>query len=640
MALVVAALSAVPAVIVAVAGLVTISGGTVQAVRYIRRQWSGSPLDLAELRKALRRVCVNDLNELTGDTKPIDLPFRVIAHGVSVHGPHGSLTDIAALYEAEPTGRLVILGSSGAGKTALALQLQLELLGRWSSSGATPIPVRVSMSSWPEGANLRECVGTYMRDAYQVDADAAIGALEAGEIALVLDGLDEMDRSGPDAIRATEAIERINSWELRGRVPVIVTCQSRFYRELSERLVDACEIEVEDLSNTLVRDYLEAHPAKGSSWSEVVSEIGLHPDGVLAMRLRVPWWLNTAVAVCAPTRRAETNPASRLAPRELVDLARRGAFERRLMSSFVEVKQERMKGWWQSSEKWLGRLARYLDDSQTAGLKLDGQPLGGPDIIVHRLWPFAGERRVLNIDSGLSVVMSAPGLWWIGQVCFSVGWPGGALFLAGLIPYGAALRRTSRAQAIPPKRIHLRRLVSPAGFLQTLPPTLVLGVGGVLDYWTIGAAAAFALWIALGLTLGVSQALVQQAEVNPVEPDRLLGDELVISLVCAAAVLPLAMLYLADKYGPALGCPLAFAYCLLVGLTVASAPWRRYIALLLASRRRLPWRLRRFLFEAHKVGLLRRAGIAYQFRHHELQRHLAESTDGFSAKQQTFRASP
>jgi hypothetical protein len=39
---------------------------------------------------------------------------------------------------------------------------------------------------------------------------------------------------------------------------------------------------------------------------------------------------------------------------------------------------------------------------------------------------------------------------------------------------------------------------------------------------------------------------------------------------------------------------------------------------------RLPLRLMRFLDDAHRLGLLRAVGPTYQFRHAELQDHLAE----------------
>jgi hypothetical protein len=43
-------------------------------------------------------------------------------------------------------------------------------------------------------------------------------------------------------------------------------------------------------------------------------------------------------------------------------------------------------------------------------------------------------------------------------------------------------------------------------------------------------------------------------------------------------------------------------------------------------RHRLPWRLGRFLHACYQAGILRIAGSAYQFRHRELQDHLATNS--------------
>ncbi|MGW3349340.1 hypothetical protein ACWDA3_39105 [Nonomuraea rubra] len=48
----------------------------------------------------------------------------------------------------------------------------------------------------------------------------------------------------------------------------------------------------------------------------------------------------------------------------------------------------------------------------------------------------------------------------------------------------------------------------------------------------------------------------------------------------------------------------------------------------LAAGRRVPWRLGRFLRDAHRLGLLRQAGGAYQFRHAALQDRLARRHRG------------
>jgi hypothetical protein len=66
----------------------------------------------------------------------------------------------------------------------------------------------------------------------------------------------------------------------------------------------------------------------------------------------------------------------------------------------------------------------------------------------------------------------------------------------------------------------------------------------------------------------------------------------------------------------------AFVLALAFGFTAA---WPRYQAarLWLALRRKLPWRLAAFLAEAHRIGVLRRHGATYQFRHASLQDRLA-----------------
>jgi hypothetical protein len=66
----------------------------------------------------------------------------------------------------------------------------------------------------------------------------------------------------------------------------------------------------------------------------------------------------------------------------------------------------------------------------------------------------------------------------------------------------------------------------------------------------------------------------------------------------------------------------------LMGIT--TSVWGRYIITNTwnAVRGDMPWRLMLFLDDAHRRGLLRRAGAVYQFRHARLQQHLAGSSDG------------
>ena len=53
----------------------------------------------------------------------------------------------------------------------------------------------------------------------------------------------------------------------------------------------------------------------------------------------------------------------------------------------------------------------------------------------------------------------------------------------------------------------------------------------------------------------------------------------------------------------------------------------------LALRHRLPWSVMDFLDDAHRRGVLRRAGQVYQFRHIELQHRLANRGIQASSKE-------
>jgi hypothetical protein len=77
------------------------------------------------------------------------------------------------------------------------------------------------------------------------------------------------------------------------------------------------------------------------------------------------------------------------------------------------------------------------------------------------------------------------------------------------------------------------------------------------------------------------------------------------------------------------GLPFGLASGLVVGLILGltRSVWVEFLVarVALALSGRVPWRLMNFLADAHKQrGVLRQVGAVYQFRHLELQRHLAE----------------
>ncbi|MFF8432350.1 hypothetical protein ACF07Y_45985, partial [Streptomyces sp. NPDC016566] len=78
---------------------------------------------------------------------------------------------------------------------------------------------------------------------------------------------------------------------------------------------------------------------------------------------------------------------------------------------------------------------------------------------------------------------------------------------------------------------------------------------------------------------------------------------------------------------------LSLTFGLASGLTVglmlalARSVWMQFLVArtALAAAGRVPWRFMSFLTDAHeRRGVLRQAGAVYQFRHLDLQRHLAQ----------------
>ncbi|WUH92186.1 hypothetical protein OG900_20110 [Streptomyces sp. NBC_00433] len=75
---------------------------------------------------------------------------------------------------------------------------------------------------------------------------------------------------------------------------------------------------------------------------------------------------------------------------------------------------------------------------------------------------------------------------------------------------------------------------------------------------------------------------------------------------------------------PTFGLNGGLAVGLAAGFYLLTSAGRRYLMFLACCRGRLlPWRLGAFLNWSYGAGLLRVSGIAYQFRHRELQDWLA-----------------
>ncbi|WP_373429635.1 helix-turn-helix domain-containing protein [Streptomyces sp. W4I9-2] len=180
--------------------------------------------------------------------------------------PAGDLRSVAEAYRGIPSGRLVILGRAGSGKSIMAIRLVLDLLGGSGPDRSRRVPVIFGVGAWDATAvALRDwLVDLLLRDyphlARRTPGGSTLAAalVDAGLILPVLDGFDEI----AEGLRQ-EALEALNATSL----PLVLTSRAGEYAEAVSTarapLVWAAGIELAGLTPDDLSAYLSrtARPA-------------------------------------------------------------------------------------------------------------------------------------------------------------------------------------------------------------------------------------------------------------------------------------------------------------------------------------------------------------------------------------------
>ncbi|MGW4874631.1 NACHT domain-containing protein [Streptomyces chartreusis] len=567
----------------------------------------------------------------------------------------GGNQDLVTAFTQLPRRRLVLLGEPGAGKTVLAILLTLGLLDERRTHGE-PVPVLLSLSSWnPRTEHLQAWVTRRLIEDYPALANedvfgpaAASRLVTGGHILPVLDGLDEMPAGLHTA--AIDGIDRIAPAS-----PVVVTCRSTEYEAAVATggmvLSTAAVVELEPVGAQQVITFLSAGRVVGDNrWAAVLARLRECPIGPLAQALSSP--LMTALL-----RTVYTDPATD--PAELLDSDRfpdQSAIEGHLLAAFIPaVYSHRLQSARddalgaapprysaESVRRWLTFLAGHLQQHRTRDLAWWR---------LHRIFPLVGRRAVgllLGIVSGL-VAGVGVGVGVGLEVGVAAGLAGG--FGAGLV-------------AVPPSHplnanLRLRRgLRSGRRFMPGLAVGLVMGAGALLAFdvavhmgATLGggletaAKVVCVTGLSAGFTFGAMMWLNTPADAlsSPSPQSVLRSDGLVSAIRLVVETLGSGLLagLATGRYGFSLDVGLTWALAAGVGgglalglagrlagkfqtgLVGSAWSWFLLTRVWLALQGKLPWRLLRFLDDAHRRGVLRQAGAVYQFRHARLQDYLA-----------------
>ncbi|GAA0250587.1 hypothetical protein GCM10010492_58480 [Saccharothrix mutabilis subsp. mutabilis] len=293
----------------------------------------------------------------------------------------GSADDLAGhddalvdVWRKVPTGRLVVLGDPGAGKTMLLARFVVDLLGATTRTPGDPVPVLVSIASWnPREKHLRDWLAERLAiDHPALDHEDATGRslfkalLDENLIFMVLDGLDEV----PEALRGL-ALADINK-ALAGGQPLLISSRTDAYRAATRptggaeiTLTGAAGVHLLPLDSDDVLAYLRSSaggPVGERRWSRVAESV--RAGGVLADVLVTPLMATLARTVynAAPGGAVGGLPH----PDRLLTLPDRTSVEQHLFDGFIPAAYRghaTRRSRWRAEDavKWLRYLAHHLE---------------------------------------------------------------------------------------------------------------------------------------------------------------------------------------------------------------------------------------------------------------------------------------
>ena len=540
----------------------------------------------------------------------------------------GQLQDLYAVYGGLGSGRVVLVGGAGSGKSGAAILLVLDALRHRAQVPAEdrpliPVPVLVTVHGWDPGT---ERVGPWLAARLQQTyplfegkrgLEDAVELVRAARVAVVLDGLDEISEDlRPAALRALSS-------QADFRVVVLSRGDEMAAATRQEFLQGAIALELRDVEPAVAADYLARvqRDPPPAGWGELISRLRRAPESPIARALSVPLTLTLvrdtyrggddvgelldfcdAAGHAASRQDIEDYLLDRVLPAAYAVLPgeappRYQVQAARLALGYVAARMSqagtRDLAWWRMAS-WAPVVPRVIATGLMFGFIF---LLGGGPVLALIAAPTAGVAYLFGGElTSKSPRRMAP-LRWRRLFSRSSLVKGPAYALAGAL-FGGVIFGLA---------------VGPGpGLMVGLVAAIGTGVAGILadglsqpaadDTSPLTPPASWrrdqAFGLAIGLVLGVSIGL---------------GLGLALEVRHMAALLGGIVFGILYGIGFGLVWGLSFPRTWTVSLTFAQ----------LALRWHTPVRLLRFLDDARERNVLRTVGPVYQFRHARLQDRLA-----------------
>lgn len=584
---------------------------------------------------------------------PIDVPWRTSEGRGGAWGERtGSLTDLPALFKGG--NRLVVLGDASTGKTSALIHLTLTLLAdREQGSGLRPVPVLFPLADWNPDQALEDWLVDNLADQHvwlasiETGRDLPARLIREGIVLPVLDALDEIPKRGD---LTAKDLQRKVIEAIRGSTlpfpGLLLSCRKDEYFDAEGSdawLRQAVVIELLPLTPGQIRDHLRtAIPTmRQPAWEAVFAAL----DGPSAVTeaLATPLILSLTPVVYADGR-SEPGALARFtdADRLRAHVLRQFAPTR---FDWAPSRRERKDGRVprEQAMRWLQFLA-----SET-GKDGKWEAISWWELSMLARTP----TRIAACALGFLLSFAAVGLGGLvffgemGLTRTQTRWAALLLGLIGGIALGVVCYRNR-----PPKPAETQVKVDGRHLLAALksgvPIFLFAALIGVLMQ---GPLRGVLIGLCFAVPIATMYALVApDPEPRATNPVHLLRRDLSVGWVFAVAYGVPAFVVggLATGnwwLGAAFGAASALSGALLYGVQwffafqggkagAAAFVHLALAVLALAPRNRIPWRVIKFLEEAHRCGILRRqAGGTYEFRHANVAAAIARWGDEQSIEQ-------
>lgn len=270
-----------------------------------QRHLDGSPQTISMRWKFSDSHAISDdMESVVNSSREIFPPLPDVRPATSGMLASGGVADLFPVYAGLPSGRLVIVGEPGMGKSAAGIQLLLDALRHRQGIAEperqrVPVPVLLTAHSWRtsrHGQSLEQWLASRLKNDLAsllpgADPEIATQLVEEGKVSLILDGFDEM----------TEDLLRQGLDDLHDELPfrlVLLTRLGEFEKAIGTggggRVQRAAVLELQPVSEAVAAHYLRRAFAPGlvHFLDPMLDHLREQPASALARALGSPLMLS------------------------------------------------------------------------------------------------------------------------------------------------------------------------------------------------------------------------------------------------------------------------------------------------------------------------------------------------------------